>query len=312
MKIRQLRNRTELTGDDVAIRDFARIAAQAHDLPVYGGSVDVNEIRASGLKFADSALAYPVPEGMEREWVDADGVRACWFRRPDHRATAPVLYLHGGGYVGGSVEASRGIAAQLADTLAAPVLAVDYRQGPEAPYPAAIEDTVTAYRWLTGQTGQRPGLAGDSAGGALAIGMALEAARTGLPPARYAIAMSAWIDFSLAGYSWLANRDKDLVSVRLGRVFVDSYLGGADPADACRFFFERIELAPPLLVQMGNVEGPLDSTVAYVERARAAGVAVDLEIYTDMPHNFSKFRNPICDCAYARMGLWTRGIGANA
>ena len=67
-------------------------------------------------------------------------------------------------------------------------------------------------------------------------------------------------------------------------------------------------MAPPILVQMGSVEGPLDSTVAFVERARAENVTVDLEVYTDMPHNFTKFRSPICDVAYERMALWSKGF----
>lgn len=113
----------------------------------------------------------------------------------------------------------------------------------------------------------------------------------------------------MTGYSWQANREKDLVSVKLGQFFVDSYLAKTDPAVASTFFCDRLELTPPLLVQMRGVEGPLDSTVAFVERARAAGVDVDLEVYTGMPHNFAKFRTPICAVAYARMGRWTQGGG---
>lgn len=308
-QIKQLRDRTEITGDAASLKAFAGIAEMAGKLPVYAGSVDIMQIRQSGATFADSELAYPVPQGMKREWVDAGGVRACWFIRPEFSAAPPVLYLHGGGYAAGSVEASRGIAAKLVDALQAPLLAVEYRQGPEDPYPGAVEDTIAAYQWLMGETDKPIAIVGDSAGGSLAIGMAIEAARSGLRPASCAIAMSAWIDFSLGGYSWMANRDKDLVTPQLGQAFIDAYLGTTPISDALPFFFDQMELAPPMLVQMGGVEGPLDSTVAYVERVRAAGVSVDLEIYTDMPHNFSKFRSTICDVAYARIGLWAQGVG---
>lgn len=304
--IRQLANRTEITGDERSVEMFAQIAAKARELPVYSGSVDIEAVRQSGLSFAESPLSYPVPSEIEREWVDAGGVRACWFRRAEYRDAAPVLYLHGGGYVGGSVEASRGIAAKLAESLGAPVLAVAYRQAPEAPYPAAVEDTIAAYQWVTAQTDDPVGLVGDSAGGALAIGMAVEAARAGLRPAAYAIAMSVWLDFSLTGYSWLANRDEDLVTADLGRFFLEAYLADADPAVACAFFFDRLELSPPLLIQMGGVEGPLDSTVAFVERARALGVPVDFEVYAGMPHNFAKFRSPISDIVYENAAEWVR------
>lgn len=307
--IRQLRNRTEITGSAQDLETFSALAAQARKLPVYSGSVDISQIRASGETFKDSPLAYPVPDGMKREWVDAGGVRACWFTRKDYEGAAPVLYMHGGGYSAGSVEASRGIASKLSDSLKCPVLAIEYGQGPENPYPAAMQDTTAAYAWLLTQTDQAVICAGDSAGGSLAVGVALEAARKGMRRAACAVAMSPWMDFSLDSYSWLANRDLDLVTPHLGAAFVKAFLGDATATDAVKFFYDELELAPPLLVQMGGVEGPLDSGVAYVERARALGVPVDLEVYSQMPHNFAKFRNPICDVAYARIGLWAQSIG---
>lgn len=145
---------------------------QARSLPVYGGGIDVKQIRQSGLDFADGPLSYSVPLHIKREWVNTGTVHSCWFRREKDRAAPAVLYLHGGGYVGGSVEASRGIAASLAANLRAPVLVVNYRQGPEDPYPAGIEDIQAAYRWLLGETGQAVTIVGDSVGGAHAIGMA--------------------------------------------------------------------------------------------------------------------------------------------
>lgn len=308
--IRQQRNRIEITGGAQDLEQFSALAAQARKLPVYSGSVDIAQIRASGEKFKDSPLAYPVADGMKQKWVDAGGVRACWFTREDYEGAAPVLYMHGGGYSAGSVEASRGIAAKLSDALKCPVLAIEYGQGPENPYPAAMQDTTEAYTWLLTQTDQAVICAGDSAGGSLAVGVALEAARKGMRRAACAIAMSPWMDFSLDSYSWLANRDLDLVTPHLGAAFVKAFLGNAAASDAVKFFYDRLELAPPLLVQMGGVEGPLDSGVAYVERARALGVPVDLEVYSQMPHNFAKFRNPISDVAYARIALWAQNIGA--
>jgi epsilon-lactone hydrolase len=224
MKVAQLRNRTVITGSDDDLRKFADLVAEAKSVPVYGGSVDYHEIRKSGLDLANGPLVYAVPDDVEREWIEADGVTCCWFRREQDRDAPPVLYFHGGGYVGGCVEASRGIAANLAQHLNAPVLAVEYRQGPEDPYPAAVEDAKASYRWLAGRTSHPITIAGDSAGGALAIGTALESVRTGPRPARCAIAMSAWIDYSLTGYSWLAYRDKDLVSVALGQYLSQAIL----------------------------------------------------------------------------------------
>jgi epsilon-lactone hydrolase len=137
------------------------------------------------------------------------------------------------------------------------------------------------------------------------VGMALEAARTGRRQARCAIAMSAWIDFALDNYSWQVNRDKDLVTTKIGQYFIDCYLGATPPVTATSFYYDQLADAPPLLFQMGSIEGPLDGVVAYVERARAEGVQVELEVYTGMPHNFCKFKSPISDKALQRIADWS-------
>jgi epsilon-lactone hydrolase len=305
MRLDHLANRTVITGSADDLTEFADIVSRARSFPAYGGALDAGKIREGGLKFAESPLSYAVPDDMDRKWIDLEMLRACWFRRAPDAVAAPVLYLHGGGFVGGSVEASRGIAACLAAHLAAPVLALEYRQGPEHPYPAAVEDTCRAYDWLTSFTGLPVTLIGDSAGGALAVGMALEAARTGRPKARCAIAMSAWMDFALDSYSWQVNRDKDLVTTGLGQWFIDCYLAATPHVQATSFYYDQLTDAPPLLFQMGSIEGPLDGVVAYVERARAEGVQVELEVYTGMPHNFAKFKSPISDTMFQRMADWS-------
>ena len=307
LQIDEQGDRILLTGSDEDRKQMAKIVADARSLPAYAGSLDVHAIRAGGLKFADSALALPVPDGVAMDWVDAGGVRACWFRRAEMPG-APLLYLHGGGFCGGSVAASRGIAAALADAFAAPVLAVEYRQGPEDPFPAAPEDARTAYDWLTDRSDAAITLVGDSAGGTLAVGLALDLVRNGGRRARAVIASSGWFDLLMRGRSWVVNRDTDLVTTALGAYFRDAYLAGAPVALFDASLRAGLAEAPPLLIQMGGAECCLDDAAAYAAEARAAGVSVQLEVYDGMPHNYVKFDTPIAAAAIRRMVEWSATV----
>ena len=303
LKIDDQGDRIPLTRSDRDRKRMADIVADARSLPAYAGSLDVHAIREGGLKFADRAVALQVPEDMMTEWIDAGGVPACWFRRAE-MSGAPLLYLHGGGFCGGSVAASRGIAAALADAFAVPVLAVEYRQGPEDPFPAAPEDARAAYNWLTDMSDAAITLVGDSAGGTLAVGLALDLVRNGGRRARAVIASSGWFDMMMRGHSWVANRDTDLVTTELGAYFRDAYMAGAPIALFDASLRDGLADAPPLLIQMGGAEGCLDDAAAYAAEARTAGVSVQFEEYVGMPHNYVKFDTPIAAAAIHRMVEW--------
>jgi acetyl esterase/lipase len=122
-----------ITGSADDLKEFQDIVSRARSLPAYCGAIDADKIREGGLRFAEGPLSYAVPDDVDSEGVELGAIRACWFLRARDAAALPVLYLHGGGFVAGSVQASRGIAACLATHLAAPVLALEYRQGPEHP-----------------------------------------------------------------------------------------------------------------------------------------------------------------------------------
>jgi acetyl esterase/lipase len=243
--------------------------------------------------------------------VDANGVSACWFRSPLGTRKAPILYFHGGGFVCGSVQGARGVISALARAFGAPVLAVGYRQAPEHRFPAAIDDARASYAWLVDHSTESITIIGESAGGALAISTALHAARLGRRAVRGVIAVSAWFDLTMTGESWLSNRDKDLVTCEMGRVFRDCYLAGADPqAPEVSPLNEDLSDAPPLLIQVGSHELALDDAVALAAKARRAGVPVQLEVYSEMPHGFVKFSDPIGDVAITRMVEWESRIGS--
>jgi monoterpene epsilon-lactone hydrolase len=313
MKIEQLHDRIVLTGHEQDRARFREIVGQARSLAIYTGSMDVRRLRESALAFADSPLARPPPADLVMTPADANGVSAWWFGSPAATRNAPILYFHGGGYVCGSVQGARGVVSSLVRAFGAPVLAVAYRQSPEQRFPAAVDDARASYAWLVKHSSEPITIIGESAGGALAVSTALHAARCGLRPARAVIATSAWFDIAMTGASWFFNRDKDLIARETGLFFRDCYLAGVDPKDsAVSPLNEDLGDAPPLLIQTGSHELALDDAQALVEKARHAGVRVQLEVYNEMPHGFVKFANPIGDTAIRRMVEWESRIDAAA
>ena len=116
--------------------------------PVVNPNASVEEARAG---FEQVASMFPVDADIKREVVIAGGVKAEWVSAPDTDAGRAVLYLHGGGYVIGSINTHRSLAARLSRASKARVLVIDYRLAPEHPHPAAVDDSVAAYRWMLGQ-----------------------------------------------------------------------------------------------------------------------------------------------------------------
>jgi phosphinothricin tripeptide acetyl hydrolase len=237
---------------------------------------------------------FPLGDGVVVEPVDIPGVAGEWVGagedegEGDRDARRVVLYLHGGGFVIGSPTSHRGWAAQIAAASGARVLLLDYRLAPEHPYPAALEDTVAAYGALLG-AGFRPGaiaLAGDSAGGGLALGAAVAArdAGTALPGAL--VCVSPWVDLRCAAPSVLARDGRDYVlSGAWLRAMAGHYLDGADPDLPSASPIEA-DLAglPPVLVAVGTEEVLYDDAVGIEERLRAAGVPTELEVFEDCAH----------------------------
>src|SRR5262245_66013252 len=136
--------------------------------PVVDPNGTVEEARAS---FEQAAGMFPVDGDIRREAVSAGGIPAEWVSAPDLDAGRAVRYLHGGGYVIGSINTHRSLAARISRASRARVLVIDYRLAPEHPHPAAVEDAVAAYRFMLAR-GLRPAriaVAGDSAGGGLTV-----------------------------------------------------------------------------------------------------------------------------------------------
>jgi phosphinothricin tripeptide acetyl hydrolase len=238
--------------------------------------------------FEDAGTLIGIPVGATVEPADADGVPVEWMRVADSAPDRNLMYIHGGAYVMGSVNASRNMLHILLQRTQATGFNVDYRLAPEHPFPAGLEDCVTAYAWLlsTGIDPQRIAVAGDSAGGGLVAGMLVAARDRGLPMPACAAITSAWADLALAGRSYeeRARRDPAL-SVQSLQLSADLYLDGQDPSQPLASPVNAdLHGLPPLLVMVGTDEVVFDDSIRIAERARAAGVPVDLVIGEGMIH----------------------------
>lgn len=199
-----------------------------------------------------------------------------------------VLYLHGGYYVAGGPPVYRNLAARLASGLGADVAIVDYRLAPEHPYPAAVDDAFGAYQALLA-SGLEPSaiaVAGDSAGGGLTLAMLLRAASEGVPMPAAAVCFSPWVDLTCSGASIDGNdEDDDMLTADGLRAAARLYAGSHDPAlPEISPLFGDLAGLPPLFVSVDRSEVLLDDSLRLVERARAAGVRVELREERELFH----------------------------
>jgi acetyl esterase/lipase len=231
---------------------------------------------------------FPVPIDVRVEKVMAGTVPAEWSTTEDTDPGSAILYLHGGGYVIGSLDSHRHLAAEICRTAAIRTLAIDYRLAPEHPFPAAVEDAVTAYRYLldTGVAPSRIALAGDSAGGGLVVGgmLAIRAAGLALPGCGWCI--SPWVDMESLGASFVDRAAADPTVQKAGILEMASlYLGGADPRSPFAApIYGDLRGLPPLLLQVGAAETLLDDAMQLARLAGAADVMVDLQVWPEMIH----------------------------
>lgn len=258
--------------------------------PPPGSPVNWEERRARMNAFGAMS---PLADG----WTiapDVLGVPADRHTGPDCRTDVAILYLHGGGYCVGSPQSHRGLISQLAAATGAQAYAIDYRLAPEHPVPAAVEDALAALAALEAK-GIPPShviVAGDSAGGGLALATALRLRDAGkpLPAALYLI--SPWADLTLSGraHKFRAHADPILTTESLDE-YAAAYVGSSiDRAgqDASPMLADLSGL-PPTLIQVGADEILLSDSEVLQARAEAAGVMAALEVWPGMIHVWQIF-----------------------
>lgn len=267
------------------------------------------EIRAG---FEELAQMFPVAADVEHKPVDAGGVPAEWVAAPGAAADRVIFYLHGGGYTIGSLNTHRDLVGRISRASGARALSVDYRLAPEHPFPAAVDDSVEAYRWLLAQGVPPAGIiiAGDSAGGGLTIAtlVALRVAGVTLPAA--AVCLSPWTDLEGTGESMKTKAEVDpIVWFDLLSKMAQAYLGNAAPRTPLASpLYADLSGLPPTLVQVGTAEVLLDDSTRLAERAKAAGWDVTLEAWDEMIHVWQIFAAmlPEAQQAIDRIGQYVR------
>ena len=230
--------------------------------------------------------------------VDANGVPGELVTADRSSDEAVTLYLHGGGYVIGSPLTHRELARRLSVETGGSILVIDYRLAPEYPFPAAVEDSVSAYSWLLDR-GLEPSslsIAGDSAGGGLAVATLVSLKDQGIPLPSCGVALSPWVDMEVIGESMSTRADVDPMIQRDGLItMAQTYLNGADPRSplAAPIYADLTGL-PPLLIQVGTRETLYDDAIRLACRAVEAGLRVSFEPWKEMIHVWHLFA-PLLD-----------------
>lgn len=240
------------------------------------------------------ALMWSDAVAARSEQVSAHGVDATWIDAAASKSDTVLLYFHGGGFQVGSVRSHRDLIARLSRAAGCRALAIDYRLAPEHRYPAALNDAVAAYRWLIEQgiAPDRIAVAGDSAGGGLALSTLLVLREQGTPLPAAAAVLSAWTDLTASGESYESRAQADPLNQRRTiQAMARAYLGdSADPRDPLASpLFADLTALPPVLLQVGDREVVLDDSRKFTDRARAAGVEAQLEVWDGMIHVFQQF-----------------------
>ena len=267
------------------------------------------------LRRQDAFLARLVPsppKGTQTTHIDLDGVKAVAVVTPASLSGRLVLYLHGGGHVSGSPALYGDFTWRIAAATRARTVILDHRLAPEHPFPAALDDAVTAYRALVadGADPRRMAVLGESSGGGLVLAMLLKLRDEGFHLPAAAVALSPWTDLALTGNSLQRNAEADpMLRGSEGARLASYYLAGADPRTpyASPLYADPTGL-PPTLIQVGSDEILLDDSVRMAERMRAAGCQVELEIWPRMPHTWQVWARvlPEARVAIERIGAFVQ------
>lgn len=272
---------------------------------------DLNVARASSKLFSRP------PEVAAARTFLADTVRAEWACAPGADPAVRLLYLHGGGYVSGDLDTTIRFAELVAQAAHCCVLAIEYRLAPEHPFPHALNDAVDAYRWLLENGPEGPGparktvIAGDSAGGGLALSALMKLRDQGGDLPDCAVTLSALTDLALTGETLTSRADRDpVMNLPFLALCFDAYASGVDRRHPLLSpLYGDPQGLPPLFMQVGGREILLDDTLRFAEKARASGVEVHLDIWPEMFHSWQLFAPwvPEAQQALDRVGRFVRG-----
>jgi len=236
-----------------------------------------------------------LPEDIQVLPVTIEGVtginnrQAEWLIPPEAPTDKVILYTLGGGYVSGSCKDHRAMVAKIAASSGVNILIFDHRLAPEDPFPGALNDSVTAYRWLLDQGFSPPNImiAGESAGGGLCLATLLALRDQGLPLPAAAVAISPWTDLALTGDSYDTKLKASIDPPGMSMVCSKYYVGENDPYNPLISpLYGDLHRLPPVFICVGTYETMLDDSVRFAEKAKAADVDVTLRVWNEMVHCF--------------------------
>lgn len=246
----------------------------------------------------------------------ANGVTAEWICDPDADPDHRMLYLHGGGYISGDLNTSACFTRMISKATGCSILAIEYRLSPEAPFPAALEDAVNGYKWLLENGPDRKGfpktklLAGDSAGGGLALATLLKLRDDNEELPDCAVVMSPFADLTLSGSSIKNKVDVDpVLYVDFLKFCSDAYASKTDKKHPyISPVFSDPKGLPPLMIQVGENEILLDDSLRFAERAKTTGVDITLDVWPDMFHSWQIYapKVPESQDALNRIGAFVK------
>jgi acetyl esterase/lipase len=261
---------------------------------------------------AAATAGAPPPEGATIQPVDAGGTAAEWTDADGARGDAAIVYLHGGGYIMGSLDSHRNLVANLSRAAGIRALSVDYSLAPEHAFPRAVDDAVGAVEYVHAQgiAPERVIVAGDSAGGGLTAAtlIALRERGIGMPAA--GVLISPWLDLTQSGATMDSLAEADpMVSRKLLDLCTTAYLRDQDPKTPMASpLFADLTGLPPLLIHVGTAETLLDDARRFDAAARRAGVETTLEEWDEMIHVWHTFAGmlPEAEQAIDRIGNFVK------
>lgn len=292
-------------------RYVAALLADQQFQALYSGPSTIQDMRAGTALLVGDDKLKTTAEGIAVEAFELAGLPCERLAVPGADNSKVILYLHGGGFIRGSLDLGRANAAELAAGAGVPVIAAHYRQAPEHPFPAATQDTLAIYRALLAR-GHRPAdivVVGESAGGCLALTLLPHLEREGIARPAGVAGISPMADLAMNGATWYANAGRDIATRAMGQRMVDLYIREQDRDDPLA---APVNSPPPagsaILLCVGSHETMLSDVERYAHLADGAGADVTLTLYEAMPHGFTKFAIPMARLAIADVAAWCAAL----
>ncbi|HNE04288.1 MAG TPA: alpha/beta hydrolase [Anaerolineales bacterium] len=238
----------------------------------------------------DGARFSRFPKSVQSQTVTIEHITAEWIIPSQADTRSVMLYLHGGGYALGSIKSHRATAGQIAEAGKIRTLIIEYRLAPEYPFPAALEDSLIAYKWLRKNGYEKIIIVGDSAGAGLALSTVISLRDNQISMPMQVICLSPWLDLEGTGESVITNSGRDPLfkadDLRLGKF----YIGENNPHNPLISpLYADFTRLSPILIHVGADEILLSDSTRLVQKAKDAGVDVQMKVWQGMWHIFPFF-----------------------